>query len=76
MTQLTLPIVIGKRYLRRDGQIVTAEDCPDDGEELVWAGGREQDSTVYTNTGRVYGANGPDYPHDLIADAPDEDEAS
>lgn len=75
MTKLTLPIEIGRRYVRRDGKVVTAKLCglrelanvQIDGERDF---GRGND-LVFLRTGSVDAA-GPADPHDLIADAPEE----
>lgn len=68
MTQkLTLPIEIGRRYVRRDGQVVTAEDY-EGAVECAFVG----DAIVDVQTGRARANPSIDRPYDLIADAPEE----
>lgn len=73
---LTLPIVIGKKYVRRDGIVVEAK-APhfDINSDCVYVG-REEEATsngaehAYIDTGRVWsGDRGREDSNDLIADA-------
>lgn len=72
---LTLPIQVGKQYVRRDGAVVTA-GAPQPGmaRETMWVGlGGEvgpayMDSHIFAQTGRSSGSNAIDRPQDLIAD--------
>lgn len=69
---LTLPIVIGRKYVRRDRTVVTArERHPNIDDDQVYAGARQdadQDpyEHVNANTGLAY--RNAKYPSDLIAD--------
>lgn len=67
---LTLPIVVGQKYLRRDGQVVTAQRGPG---QCVYVGqglpGPEPLEYVYMGTGRVFAGELHHMPHDLVADA-------
>lgn len=66
---LTLPIVVGKRYVRRDGQEVMAQygpgRCVYVGQGLT--GLPDPLEYVYIETGRVFAGDQP-MPHDLVAD--------
>lgn len=67
-TNLTLPIEIGRRYVRRDGKVVTAEVCPADAiapDNCVWNSGaiNSKFSGACVGSSRLF---------DLIADAPEE----
>lgn len=65
---LTLPIVVGKRYVRRDGQVVQAQQGPG---RCAYVGqglpGADPLEYVYMFTGRVLAGDQP-MPHDLVAD--------
>ncbi len=72
---LTLPIEIGKKYVRRDGIVVEAK-APhfDINSDCVYVG-REEEATsngaehAYIDTGRVWpGERGRETPKDLVAD--------
>ena len=69
---LTLPIEIGKKYVRRDGAVVEArEPHPDINISCVYVGGVEGSSFlyVYKNTGKVWlEESGKEHSNDLIAD--------
>lgn len=74
MSKLTIPIVIGKKYVRRDGVVVTARDghselCGSaiyvgDGGGPIKAVGMH----VWQDTGRVNYGREDDTPFDLVAD--------
>lgn len=69
MTTLTLPIVVGKKYVRRDGKVITAKYAQ---ECSYWAALVEGDNvtalnTVYLATGLVFGESDHD-PFDLVSD--------
>lgn len=75
MSKLTLPIVIGRRYVRRDGAIVTVRTrhagIPN--AACAYAGdGNEPTSLhehhVWLDTGRVGQITNAKYPYDLVAD--------
>jgi hypothetical protein len=69
---LTLPIQVGKRYVRRDGVVVEAQKGP--GQCVYVAHGLPNDTPldyVYDQTGRVYAGELHDMPHDIVADALD-----
>jgi hypothetical protein len=75
---LTLPIVIGKRYVRRDGMTVTAMDQHQKyglAQYYAYVGGHAAASNVdaehvWRDTGRVNAGNpGESHPHDLVTDA-------
>lgn len=75
---ITLPITIGKKYVRRDGKTITALPSPEGyspdlvcvaaPEEAGRWGRSAQEVLAYMSTGAV---NSPQYkhPHDLVADA-------
>ena len=67
---LTLPIQVGKRYVRRDGAVVEPSAY---GRNLSFVGDDSDKHFhyVYTGTGRVRMGDQP-YPFDLVADAPAE----
>lgn len=73
---LTLPIEIGKQYVRRDGKIVTAEE-PANPRLNIWAHARREDQGeswyVLRHNGSV-GMKGPD-DGDIVADYPQEHES-
>lgn len=69
---LTLPIVIGKRYVRRDGQVVTAKkNEPGLGTHTAFvhaSGDTIYAAHVFMNTGRSSSNNGIRKAQDLVAD--------
>lgn len=69
---LTLPIVIGKKYVRRDGIVVEAREAHEGiDKNCVYVGGVEGSSFsyVYTDTGRIWtDGDGKEHSNDLIAD--------
>lgn len=70
MTTLTLPIVVGKKYVRRDGEVITARASPDQCHEwgaIVDDGAFSAHNTVYKETGRVFGPTDNDG-YDLVSD--------
>ena len=70
MTKLTLHIQIGRRYVRRDGQIVTARESIKGSKSVCVGESNDRDSMAFMRNGRIW--NGCEDPLDLIADAPDE----
>lgn len=76
MTKLTLPIQIGRRYVRRDGVVVTARKFPLDSENsVVYVG--PLDTPPSGSLDVVWRRSGSHSTHlisplDLIADAPEE----
>lgn len=70
---LTLPIQVGKRYVRRDGAVVEASRGALNGQNLLYVGSNESadDDYVYADNGRIHRG---DWLHrfDLICDAPAE----
>ncbi|MES2942901.1 MAG: hypothetical protein V4772_08535 [Pseudomonadota bacterium] len=76
---LTLPIVIGKSYVRRDGVVVVAALPHQDYDptKFVWSkpgqAEDEDDGHVWASTGRVRSIGmSTDFPTDLIADHPEQ----
>lgn len=72
--KLTLPIEIGRKYVRRDGKVVTAQKHKANSSALwktVLDGHYDEG---YSDTGRQ--SFYKEYPSDLIADAPEEPEYS
>lgn len=70
MTKLTLPIEIGKKYVRRDGVVVTAEKDAD-GDCLAFVGNADDDRArgfnfAWRSTGTIRHYSQADY--DLISD--------
>lgn len=67
MTKLTLPIEIGKKYVRRDGQVVTARYHGGgyDGRKAIWPGDEDR-SAVWQDNGRVWDCSPDDM--DLVSD--------
>lgn len=72
MTTLTLPIVVGKKYVRRDGKVITANKYADAKFSKEFAqiniGSEPEDDShaVYLHDGRVWQAQETDV--DLVAD--------
>lgn len=73
MKNLTLPIEIGKRYVRRDGVVITAQKPLDTFvDDVCYVGGELQPTdvphdVVWIRHGGVYSGSGSN-PHDLVAD--------
>ncbi len=77
MSKLTLPIVADKKYVRRDGKVITAE-LPDVSSEVDTTGSifsvgnkfsLDFDDHVFALTGRVFYGDEPKHqPNDLVAD--------
>lgn len=68
--KLTLPIVVGKKYVRRDGEVITARASTDQCHEwgaIVDDGAFSAHNTVYKETGRVFGPTENDR-YDLVSD--------
>lgn len=73
MTKLTLPIELGKQYVRRDGKVVTASQAQLQlvpAQVCVAAPGEDATAQrhVIATTGRVYALRGSESPYDLVAD--------
>jgi len=75
---LTLPIVVGKKYVRRDGKVIEAKPVPDL-DSFAWVTDIEPDwddfqsyepACVYLYNGRIYYNNNAerDTPLDLVSD--------
>lgn len=68
---LTLPIQVGKRYVRRDGVVVEAGRGALTGKSLLYVGSNEgaEDDYVFADSGRIHRGEWM-HPLDLICDAP------
>ena len=70
---LTLPIVVGKKYVRRDGVVVEARKCHANIDPNCVYVGREKEATcdgpthAYIDTGKIW-ESGREHSNDLIAD--------
>ena len=70
---LTLPIVVGKKYVRRDGVVVEARKCHANIDPNCVYVGREKEATcdgpthAYIDTGKIWERGGEDS-NDLVAD--------
>lgn len=62
MTTLTLPLVAGRKYVRRDGSVATVQCTTPTGGTWFDTG-----SAVSTETGRATHSSG-EHPHDIVAD--------
>jgi hypothetical protein len=74
--KLTLPIEIGRRYVRRDGKVVTAQPVASFGARFAFVDKYLTDvgdplKIVWRKTGRISEMQTP-HPLDLVADAPEE----
>lgn len=70
---LTLPIVVGKKYVRRDGIVVEVRKCHANIDSNCVYVGREKEATcdgpthAYIDTGKIW-ESGREHSNDLIAD--------
>ena len=72
---LTLPIVVGKKYVRRDGAVVEARKARSNTDLTYAYVGKKAEATlngddyVYTDTGKVWSEeSGGEHSNDLVAD--------
>ncbi len=71
---LTLPIEIGKKYVRRDGIVVEAKKAHFDIDPNCVYVGREEKATcygptnAYIDTGKIWEESGREHSNDLVAD--------
>ena len=71
---LTLPIVVGKKYVRRDGVVVEARKCHAEiYASCVYVGRKEKatcegSTNAYIDTGKIWSEGGGEHSNDLVAD--------
>ena len=79
MQKLTLPLEVGKKYIRRDGKVITAKEnhpCKTRSCIFIGEGTQHDDPTgnehAWKDNGTVYGP-GNSNSYDIVADAPNTD---